>query len=111
MTTTILRQPDATVASLAETLAVLRAHEAEIRKLGATALFLYGSAARDELGPDSDVDVFVDFERDGTFTFVELIRLEMLLKTLLRRDVDLTTRDGLHPRLRSGIVQSCTRAF
>ena len=92
-------------------LATLRRHSAEIRAYGATSLYLFGSAVRDEITEDSDVDIFVDYERDGSFTFVEWLRLEDYLKTMLNRDVDLATRDGLHPRLREGIERSSVRVF
>ena len=89
-----------------EVIAVLRAEAAAIRKLGATALYLFGSAARDEMGPDSDVDVFIDYESDGSFTFVEWARLEEFLGARLGRDVDVSTRRSLHPRLKSRIEMS-----
>ena len=38
----------------------LRQHEAELRRLGVERLFLFGSTARGEAGPDSDVDLFFD---------------------------------------------------
>ena len=90
---------------------MLRRHADDIRKFHATGLFLFGSAARDELRPDSDVDLFVDYVRDGSFTFVELFQLEELLKVLMRRRVHLTTRDGLHPLLRMDIENTCIRVL
>jgi predicted nucleotidyltransferase len=38
----------------------LRQHEAELKQLGVEHLFLFGSTAREEAGPDSDVDLFFD---------------------------------------------------
>ena len=99
------------VATRDEVIAVLRAEAAAIRKLGATALYLFGSAARDEIGPDSDVDVFIDFDPEGPFSFVELIGLQDLLKEKLQRDVDLTTRGGLHPRLKARIERSSIKVL
>jgi hypothetical protein len=94
-----------------ETLEVLKSDAEAIRRFGATALYLYGSAARDELRPDSDVDLFVDYDREGSFSLIELIKLEEHLAGLLRREVDLTTRDGLHPLLRADIERSSVRVF
>jgi uncharacterized protein len=82
-----------------------------IRKLGATALFLFGSAARDEMRPDSDVDVFIDYDPEGPFSFVELVGLQDLLQAKFNRDVDVTTRAGLHHRLKSSIVASSIQVF
>ena len=72
---------------------------------------MFGSAARDEMASASDVDLFVDYDPTGTFSFVELVRLKELLKRKLSRDVDVTTRDGLHPQLRADIERACIKIF
>lgn len=82
-----------------------------IRKLGATALYLFGSAARDEMRPDSDIDVFIDYDPEGPFSFVELIGLKDLLEAKFNCDVDVTTRAGLHHRLKSNIEASSIKVF
>ena len=97
--------------SRTETLETLRNHAEVIRGYGAKALYVFGSAARDEMRPDSDIDLFIDFDPDGSFTFVEWSRLEEYLEALLGRDVDLMTRGSLHPRLKSRIEQSSIRVF
>jgi hypothetical protein len=55
-----------------QALALLRQHEAEFRKAGIGALFLFGSVARDQAGVASDVDVFFDLERTQGFTLFDL---------------------------------------
>ena len=95
----------------AEVIARLKAHEAEIRALGATALYLFGSAARDEMTGESDVDVFIDYDPEGSFDVFRLMDLRELARSLLHRDVDLTTRDGLHRRLKERIVSASLRVF
>ena len=99
------------VSSRDQVLARLRQHEAEIRRYFATSLYLFGSAARDELTPESDVDVFIDYDHEGSFSFVELIQAGEYLQGILGRKVDFTTRDGLHPRLKERIVISSIRVF
>ena len=44
----------------ADTVSSLKSKAAEIRALGATSLYLFGSAAHGEGGPDSDIDLFVE---------------------------------------------------
>lgn len=88
----------------------LKAHEAELRAHGANALFLFGSTARDSAGPDSDVDLFLDYG-DPRFSLIDQIKLESYLSALLGTRVDLTTRGGLHPLLRSDIEASAFRVF
>jgi predicted nucleotidyltransferase len=88
--------------SRADIIAALRAKAPEIRDFGATALYLFGSTARDEASEGSDVDLFVDYDPER-FSFVELIQLRKRLSDILGRSADLTTRDGLHPLLRRTI--------
>jgi uncharacterized protein len=94
-----------------ETIQALKKMADEIRTFGATGLFLYGSAARDELTEASDVDLFIDYDPASDFSFVELVRLQQLLQVTLQREVDLTTRAGLHPLIRADIEQSSVRVL
>lgn len=90
----------------------IRHRESDLRRrFYAESLYLYGSAARDELSPESDIDVFIDYDHDGPFSFVELIQAGEYLQSLLGRRVDFTTRDGLHPRLRDRIEKSSIKVF
>lgn len=93
-----------------DAVAILRQHESEVRELGAVALYLFGSTARDEAGPASDVDIFIDpdYER---LSFVELLKLEDRLSAVLSKPVELTTRDGLHPRIRADIEREAVKVF
>jgi uncharacterized protein len=86
----------------ADPIAVLRAYADDIRAQGVTSLYLFGSVARGDASPESDVDMFVDYDADR-FTFVELVRLRERLSSMLGRTADLTTREGLHPLLRRNI--------
>ncbi len=90
-------------------IAKLKQNADAIRALGATALYLYGSTARDEARVDSDVDVFVEY-RPG-FSLFELSGIKVLLDEQLSRDVHVTTRDSLHPLMRPGIEEDAIRIF
>ena len=46
-----------------EALAIIAAHEQELRQHYVRTLSIFGSTARDEARPDSDVDVLVEFDR------------------------------------------------
>jgi predicted nucleotidyltransferase len=94
----------------ADIIAALRNQAPDIRSLGATSLYLFGSAARGEARDDSDVDLFVDYDPER-FSFVELIRLRERLSHILGRPADLTTREGLHPMLRSQIEAEAVKVF
>ena len=100
------------VRTRAQVISLLQREAQTIRdRYKATALYLYGSAARDELRPDSDIDVFVDFDPNSRFSLIEQIGLQDYLKDLLQRDVDLTTRGGLHPLLKARIERSSVKVL
>lgn len=94
----------------ADIIALLRNQAPDIRTLGATSLYLFGSAARGEARDDSDIDLFVDYDPDR-FSFVELIRLRERIAQILGRPADLTTREGLHPLLRADIEAEAIKVF
>ena len=93
-----------------EVLAKLRAHADDIRRRGVTALYLYGSFARDDATAQSDVDLFADVDY-GRFGFVPFMDLRDELAVWLGRKVDFTTRDGLHRDLRDRMAQSAVKVF
>ncbi|KAB2912595.1 MAG: nucleotidyltransferase family protein [Hyphomicrobiaceae bacterium] len=91
-------------------IARIRARAEAVRALGATALYIYGSRARDEARPDSDLDVFVDFD-PGKFSFVELVELEDMLSQELGLKVQLGTHDALHPSIKPQIEREAIRVL
>ena len=72
-------------------------------------LRIFGSAARGEERPDSDVDLIVDFRRPTGF--LDLIRLERRLGELFGRPVDLVTEPGLSPYIRDAVLASTSVIF
>lgn len=82
-----------------------------VKARGATSLYLFGSAVRDESKVDSDLDVFVDYDPKKKFSLVDLVGIKLFLEDRLGVDVDVTTRDSLHPMLRRDIEQSALRVF
>jgi uncharacterized protein len=89
-------------------LGLLRQHRDVIAtRFGAKHLALFGSAARDEMRPDSDIDVLVDFE--GPATFDGYFDLKDYLEGLLCRPVDLVTSKGLKPRARQHVERDLVR--
>ncbi len=91
-------------------LATLRRHAPDLRRMGVSNLFLFGSAARDEAGPASDVDLFFDFD-DPRFSLVELVALQQRIGDLLHVRADVMSRGSIHPRLRPAIEGSAVRVF
>ena len=82
-----------------ETLKLLQAHKAELaEQFGVIRLALFGSTARDAAGPNSDVDILVEF--DGPATSARYFGVQFYLEDLLGRPVDLVTEKALRPELR-----------
>jgi predicted nucleotidyltransferase len=79
-----------------DVLNVLRDNHSRIRALGVKRLGLFGSFARGEQRPDSDVDLLVEFE-PGWKTFDSFMELSFLLEELLQRRVELVTTEALSP--------------
>lgn len=87
-------------------------HRAEALKArGAAAAFLYGSTARDEAGPASDLDLFIDIAPNRKFSLLDLAGIQRFLQEELRMRVDVTTRGSLHSRLRADIEREALRVF
>jgi hypothetical protein len=82
-----------------------------IRAMGATSLYLFGSVAQNDTARGSDLDLFIDYEPSNRFNAFDLVGIKQLLESELGVDVDITTRDGLHPMLRTDIEQSAIRVF
>lgn len=82
----------------------LRAHLPGLReRYGVRTLALFGSYARGEAGPASDLDLLVEFERvPGLFTYIEL---EQCLSDLLGVKVDLVMKDALKPAIGQRILK------
>jgi predicted nucleotidyltransferase len=95
----------------AETLERLSDCVAEMRGRGVRALYLFGSTARDAATGASDVDLFIETEPASRFNAFDLLELKAELERRLEVDVDLATREGLHPLLRANIENDAIRVF
>ena len=65
---------------------------------------LFGSVLREDLRPDSDVDVLIEFDPEARIGFMALGRMQRELADLLGRRVDLVPRDGLKPQIRDSVL-------
>lgn len=94
-----------------DVIAILRAHEAELRASGVRRLSLFGSVARGDAGPDSDVDLAVELDRGARIGLIRLIALEERIGELVGRKVDLLPEPVEKPRLRANIERDRKIAF
>jgi hypothetical protein len=67
-------------------------------------LALFGSAARGELRPDSDIDLLVDFLPEARPGLLGLSALMRELSAVVGRPVDLAVKPALKPLIRSGVL-------
>ena len=81
----------------------IKAKEAAIRKEGATHLYLFGSRARGDHKPVSDLDVYVDYDPRKKFSLLDLAGIKILLEEEFGLDVHITTKNSLHPKLKDKI--------
>ncbi|MCF6103143.1 MAG: DNA polymerase III subunit beta [Mesorhizobium sp.] len=82
-----------------------------IKGMGATSLYLFGSAARDDAQPDSDLDLFIDYDPARRFSLIDLVGIKQFLEEKMSTEIDITTRDSLHPMLKAEIERSAVRVF
>jgi predicted nucleotidyltransferase len=94
-----------------EAITKLKDRAAAIRALGVTSLYVFGSTVRDEAQPQSDLDIFIDYDPASRFNAFDLVGIKHYLEDELRIPVDVTTRDGLHPMLKADIERSAMRVF
>ena len=96
----------------AEVIASLKAAEPALRARGVAALYLYGSYARDEARPDSDVDVLVEPATDDFFSLESYMGAYFdLQKAVGGREVGYTTRDALSKYIRPYAERDAIRIF
>ena len=88
---------------------ILNKHRKDLTQLGVRTLALFGSIARNEATSKSDVDILIDFDhKKGLFGFVDV---KSYLEKILDREVDLVTKDALHPALKKRILQEAKYVF
>ncbi len=74
-------------------------------------LALFGSALRDDFGPDSDVDVLVEFEPEARVGMIALGEMQHELSNLFARPVDLVLKNGLKRRIRDSVLASAQEIY
>jgi uncharacterized protein len=94
-----------------EVIATLRAHEPELRRRGVLHAALFGSLARNEAGPASDIDILVDLDPEARVGVFQYVGITQYLDDLFPGPVDVANQDGLKPRVRPGAERDALYAF
>ncbi len=87
----------------------VKTHQPELQALGVKTLELFGSVARDETHPESDIDFLAEFSHP--ISLFQFIQIKLYLQDLLGYPVDLGTRETLKENLRQPILQEVIRVF
>jgi len=94
-----------------QVIATLRAHEPELKAAGVVRLSLFGSTARGDRRPDSDIDLLAAFDETRRISLLDVAGIEIQLSELLGRTVDLVEEGTLKPRVRKRVEVEVLRAF
>ena len=89
----------------------LRAHEPELKAAGIVRLAVFGSVARGDNSPESDVDLLADFDKTKRYTLLTMGRLENRLADLLGTSVDLSSPEWLKESVKDQILREAVVAF
>ena len=81
------------------------------RRYDVQELSVFGSAARGDLKPESDIDMLVDFKPGARIGLVKFASLNDELQDLLGRRVDLVTKPGLKPRVRPHVLREAQLVY
>ncbi|MBA2918538.1 MULTISPECIES: nucleotidyltransferase family protein [Sphingomonas] len=94
-----------------EVLRRLKSFERPLRLEGIRALYLFGSVARGEAGPDSDVDLLFDLGDAPHFSLLDQADIQVRLSDALGLNVDFVPRSALRPRVRERVEPEMVRVF
>lgn len=74
--------------------------DAWCRRWKVVELAIFGSALREDFGPQSDVDLLVSFEKDASWSLLDLVTKQEELEQIFGREIDLVEREGLRNPIR-----------
>jgi uncharacterized protein len=90
---------------------ILKQAEPELRARGVRSLALFGSTARGEAGPDSDVDVLVELDEARRMTLFDLSEIKFYTSDVLGHPADVAIRKSIRPGYRGGIESDALQVF
>ena len=94
-----------------EALHTLRRYEGALRARGVRHAALFGSTARGDNRPDSDIDILVEFDPEARVTVFDYVGIKDYIGSLFDRPVDVIDRDALKPHLREPAARDAIYAF
>ncbi len=89
----------------------LKSAEAALRARGVCRAALFGSVARGEAGPASDIDIMVEIESDAELDLFAYASIVHMIKDMFPGRVDVSDRAALKPFVRPGVERDAVYAF
>jgi predicted nucleotidyltransferase len=94
-----------------EIMAKLKEREADLRAQGVAHAALFGSVARGDDSPDSDIDILVDLDPAIVVTIVDYAGVKDFIADMFDRPVDVVSRESLKPRIQPKTTADAIYAF
>jgi uncharacterized protein len=89
----------------------LRENERALRARGVIHAALFGSRARGDNGPDSDIDIMIDIEPEAHVSVYDYVGLKDYIASLFEGPVDVVNREGLKSYVRPAATTDAVYAF
>jgi predicted nucleotidyltransferase len=94
-----------------DALLILRRNEGDLRARGVRRAALFGSVARGDNRPDSDIDIMIEIEPDAHITVYDYAGLKEYIAGLFDAPVDVVSHDALKPYVRPAATADAIYAF
>jgi uncharacterized protein len=92
-------------------IATIRSAAPALKAEGVTRLAIFGSRARDDARPHSDLDVLVEVEPDSRFSLLDLVGVQHIIEDATGLVVQATMRRSLEPRMAERIADDIIEVF
>jgi uncharacterized protein len=94
-----------------EIIAAIRENADAIKGKGVSKLAIFGSRARDDYRPDSDIDVLVEIEPETSFSLLNLIDVEHIIEDATGLQAQATVRSTISPHFAQPIEDDILEVF
>lgn len=94
-----------------DVIAKLKLAEPDLRARGIRSAAVFGSVARGDNRPDSDIDIMIEVDPEAHMTIFDYVGLKEFIAGLFKDHVDVVSRDSLKPFIRTAAIADAIYAF